>query len=180
VYLTDSPTRERESSEPEMRLTFAWTYVPLSAALLLTACAARPAAADPSPTSVALDPTHFVVVRADRVLVYEADPKHGYALRVVNSALLDENGQVIGQFRPEARPSVGPSALPAPVLPVPAPRSPSPTPSAPLDRPSEAAALRPALAPSSGLVGPRSQQPRHVAALSHRRSVGSRGARHNW
>src|SRR5947209_19103690 len=119
-----------------MRLSFPWTYVSLGAALALTLSAARPVAADVAPAPVALDATHFVMVRENRLLVYEADPKHGYALRVVNSALLDENGQVIGQFRPDAHPAIGPSATPAPsapLVPPPAPRSPAPAPALTLD-----------------------------------------------
>src|SRR5437588_9791572 len=87
----------------------------------------------PAPTPVSLDATHFLLVRGDRVVVYAIDPRHGYEVSVVNSALLDANGFVIGQFRPEARPSVGPSALPtpAPRETAPAPRTPSaPPPSA--------------------------------------------------
>src|SRR5438067_1629208 len=99
-----------------MRLSCPWTHASLGAALALTLCAPYPAAADAPTTPAALDATHFVVARGDRLLVYEADPKHGYTLRLVNSALLDERGQVIGQFWPEAHPSIGPSAPPAPVL----------------------------------------------------------------
>src|SRR5690349_17257274 len=81
-----------------------------------------------SSAPVALDATHFALVRGDRVTVYEIDPKHGYSLRAVNAALLDENGVVIGQFRPDARSSVGPSSLSAPKRPaqppLPAPQLP--------------------------------------------------------
>jgi hypothetical protein len=95
----------------------------LLAAAALSLAVLSPAGADvPAPAApAALDATHFVVVRGDRLVIYEVDPKKGYDLRVVNSALVDESGRIVGQFRPETAPAASPPAVapgPEPAPPV--------------------------------------------------------------
>lgn len=93
--------------------------VALSLSALTPARAEAPAASAPT----ALDATHFVLVRGDRIIIYEVDPKKGYDVRVVNSALVDESGRILGQFRPDSSPEAAPSS----VAPVPEP-DPAPIP----------------------------------------------------
>jgi hypothetical protein len=95
----------------------------------------RPAAAQSGGGGglTALDARHFALLKGDRILIYEVDPSHGYALRVVNTALLDGEGQVLGQFRPEkpavATPAPAPGkAAPPPASPPPASEPPGPAP----------------------------------------------------
>lgn len=85
----------------------------------------RPAAAQSGGAGglTPLDARHFALLKGDRIVIYEVDPSHGYALRVVNTALLDGEGQVMGQFRPE-KPAVSTPA-PAPGKSSP-PRTPPP------------------------------------------------------
>jgi hypothetical protein len=100
------------------------TMVTLSLAPLPPAGAETPAASAP----VGLDATHFVVVRGDRLVIYEVAPKKGYDLRVLNSALVDESGRIVGQFRPDPASAVAPpAAAPAPE-PEPPMRAPVPPP----------------------------------------------------
>jgi hypothetical protein len=112
-----------------------WLAVSVVSSIALSLAAARPSAAQASSGAapVALDATHIAVLRGDRLVVYELNPKRGYDVRVVNSALLDANGLVIGQFHPEGRPAADPSSLPP--APAPAPPPNAPTSPAPVERP---------------------------------------------
>jgi hypothetical protein len=104
-----------------MRGTIVWCSS-LVAAAVLSLAPLTPAIADTptASTPCVLDATHFVVVRGDRIVVYEVDPKKGYDLRVLNSALVDDGGHIVGQFRPETEPAA--------VTPAPAPEPPASAP----------------------------------------------------
>jgi hypothetical protein len=123
-----------------------WVSV-LAAAGIVIWVGARPAAAQSGAAGglMPLDARHFVLLKGDRLVVYEVDPAHGYALQVVNTALLNEEGQVLGQFRPEKPAAVpippepkktAPRVPPAPASepPVPAPLSAQRVPAAPVAR----------------------------------------------
>jgi hypothetical protein len=85
----------------------------------------RPAAAQSGAAGrlTALDARHFALLKGDRIVIYEVDPSHGYALHVVNTALLDGVGRVMGQFRPEKPAAATPAPAPGKVAP---PRTPPP------------------------------------------------------
>jgi hypothetical protein len=94
---------------------------------------AKPAAAQSGAAGglMPLDARHFALLKGDRIVIYEVDPAHGYALQVVNTALLDDEGRVLGQFRPE-KPAAAPAApaprKAAPRVPPPASEPPAPAP----------------------------------------------------
>jgi hypothetical protein len=96
--------------------------LPTIAALLALACAPAHADAPPSATIAPLDARHVVILRGDRMVVYEIDPARKHQARVVNTVILDEEGQIVGQFRPDPaaapvvpmRPIDPPKAAPRP------------------------------------------------------------------
>jgi hypothetical protein len=92
-----------------------------------------------------LDARHFALLKGDRIVIYEVDPSHGYALRVVNTALLDGEGRVMGQFRPEKPAAAAPAPAPGKVAPPPV----SPPPASEPDGPAPLSARR-SPAPSPG------------------------------
>jgi hypothetical protein len=100
----------------------------------------RPAAAQSGGAGglTALDTRHFALLKGDRIVIYEVDPSHGYALHVVNTALLDGEGRVMGQFRPE-KPAV---ATPAPAPGKGGPPRMSPSPASEPDGPAPLSARR--------------------------------------
>jgi hypothetical protein len=72
-----------------------------------------------------IDARHVALLKGDRIVIYEIDPARGFQLKVVNTVILDAEGQVLGQYRPAEPPAV-PSPRPA----APAPASPAPAPPA--------------------------------------------------
>jgi hypothetical protein len=84
----------------------------LSILTVLFVLAAAPVRADAPPAaSIApLDARHVVVLRGDRMVIYEIDPARNHQARVVNTVLLDDEGQIAGQFRPD--PEAGPTVVP--------------------------------------------------------------------
>jgi hypothetical protein len=105
-----------------------------------------------------LDARHFALLKGDRIVIYEVDPSHGYALRVVNTALLDGEGQVLGQFRPEK---------PAVSTPAPAPEKGAPprVPPSPADEPAVPAPLSARRSPAACPFGPPARKEAPTAPL---------------
>jgi hypothetical protein len=146
-----------------------WVSVLAVAGIVLCA-GGRPVAAQSSASGglTPLDARHFALLKGDRIVIYEVDPSHGYTLRVLNMALLDGEGQVLGQFRPEK---------PAAVTPAPEPgKAPPQVPPPPA---SEPAAPAPLSARSSPAVSPFARWSRKEAAgrLSTPRVAGTSGIR---